>query len=320
MATTAITNSNVCYDNVVLANKIEDILTTQVNLSNYMTIDTSMTEQAGMKKKINVYTADGNVEDLKMGEGNTEDISVSFKTKEYEVGTTQGRFQYFDEQAMTDPMVVETGLQGLAKTMVNDFTAKAIAEMAKATKSISAPCVPDTIADALSMVAAEDELRYTLLINPSDKAQLRIAMGAELKYVEDYIRSGYIGTVYGVPVVATNAVPAGTAYLVNKEAVTLFIKKDTEVEQERDANVRNNLVYIRKVALVALTDEKKLVKITWANPGTGKVDTTGYTLLKTQPADWATNFANYYKLVNNVMTALTATETFATNTFYSKDA
>lgn len=45
------TNSNVCYDNVVLANKIEDILTTQVNLSNYMTIDTSMTEQAGMKKK-----------------------------------------------------------------------------------------------------------------------------------------------------------------------------------------------------------------------------------------------------------------------------
>lgn len=170
------------------------------------------------------------------------------------------------------------------------------------------------------MVAAEDELRYTLLINPSDKAQLRIAMGAELKYVEDYVRSGYIGTVYGVPVVATKAVPAGTAYLVNKEAVTLFIKKDTEVEQQRDANVRNNLVYIRKVALVALTDEKKLVKITWANPGTGKVDTTGYTLLKTQPADWATNFANYYKLVNGVMTALTATETFATNTFYSKNA
>lgn len=274
MATTAITNNNTCYDNVVLANKIEDILTTQVNLSNYMTVDTSMTEQPGMKKKINVYTAEGNVEDLKMGEGNTEDISVSFTTKEYEVGVTQGRFQYFDEQAWTDPMVVETGLQGLAKTMVNDFTAKAIAEMAKAGKVISAPCVADTVADALSMVAAEDELRYSLLINPADKAELRIAMGGELKYVEDYIRSGYIGTVYGVPVVATNAVPQGIAYLVNKEAITLFIKKDTEVKQERDENVRNNLVYIRKVALVALTDEKKLVKILWENPGTGKTDST----------------------------------------------
>lgn len=274
MATTAVTNNNVCYDNVVLANKIEDILTTQVNLSNYMTVDTTMTEQAGMKKKINVYTAEGNVEDLKMGEGNTEDISVSFTTEEHEVGVTQGRFQYFDEQAWTDPMVVETGLQGLAKTMVNDFTKKAIAEMDKSGKVISAPCVPDTIADALSMVAAEDELRYTLLINPADKAQLRIAMGAELKYVEDYIRSGYIGTVYGVPVVATNACPAGTAYLVNKEAVTLFIKKDTEVAQERDENVRNNIVYIRKCALVALTDNKKLVKIKWENPGTGKTDST----------------------------------------------
>lgn len=274
MATTAITNNNVCFENVVMANKINDILTTKVNLSNYMTIDTSMTEQPGMKKKINRYTAEGNVEDLKMGEGNDTDISVSFDSVEYEVGVTQGRFQYFDEQAWTDPMVVETGLQGLAKTMVNDFTDKAIAEMAKAKKVISAPCLPDTIADAISMADTEDELKYTLLINPADKAQMRVAMGAELKYVEDYIRNGYIGTVYGVPVVSCNAVPEGVAYLVNKEAITLFIKKDTEVKTERDENVRNNLVYIRKVALVALTDEKKLVKIEFANPGTGKTDST----------------------------------------------
>jgi len=43
----------------------------------------------------------------------------------------------------------------------------------------------------------------------------------------------------------------------------LFIKKDTEVETERDANIRNNIVYMRKVALVALTDANKIVKITW---------------------------------------------------------
>lgn len=263
MATTAITNSNVVYDNIVLANKFEDILATKVNMSNYMTVDTSMTETAGMKKIINVYTASGNVEDLNMGEGNTEDISVSFTSKEYEVGTTQGRFQYFDEQAMADPAAIEAGLKGLAQTMVNDFTSKAIAEMAKATKTVSGPITPDTVADALSEVASEDELSYTLLINPADKAALRLALGESLKYVEDFVRSGYIGTIYGCPVVASNAVPEDTAYLVNKEAITLFIKKGTEVETERDANVRNNIVYMRKVALVALTDANKIVEITW---------------------------------------------------------
>lgn len=272
MATTAITNSNVCYDNVVLANKFEDILTTKVNMSNYMTVDTSLTEQAGMTKQINVYTAEGNVEDLKMGEGNTEDISVSYETKEYAVGTTQGRFQYFDEQAMTDPMVVESGLKGLAQTMTNDFTAKAIAEMAKATKSVQGPALPDTIADAIAECDTEDELAYTLLVNPADKAQVRVGLSTDLKYVEDYVRKGYIGTIYGVPVVSSNAIPKGTAYLVNKEAITLFIKKNTEVENERDANVRNNIVYMRKVALVALTDENKICKITWGEPVPSKPD------------------------------------------------
>ena len=263
MATSALTNNNQVFDNVVLANEFEDILTTKVNLSNYMTLDTSLSENAGMKKKINVYTATGNVEDLKMGEGNTEDISVSYTTKEYEVGTTQGRFQYFDEQAMTDPMAIESGLKGLAQTMVNDFTDKAIAEMNKATKSVTGVVLADTIADAIAECDTEDELAYTLLVNPKDKAELRVGLNEELKYVEDYVRKGYIGTIYGVPVVSSNAVPKGTAYLVNKNAITLFIKKNTEVETVRDANHRNNEVYMRKVALVALTDDSKICKITW---------------------------------------------------------
>lgn len=265
MATTAITNNNVVYDNVVLANKFDDILTTKVNMSNYMTVDTSLAENAGMTKKINVYTAIGNVEDLKMGEGNSKDISVSFTEKEYKVGTTQGRFQYFDEQAMTDPFAIEAGLKGLAQSMANDFTNKAIAEMAKATKTVTGPALPDTVADAIGECDTEDELAYTLLVNPKDKAQIRVGLATDLKYVEDYVRKGYIGTIYGVPVVSSNAIPKGTAYLMNKEAITLFIKKDTNVANERDENIRNNIVYMRKVAIVALTDENKICKITWSD-------------------------------------------------------
>ena len=255
--------ANQVYDNVVLANKIEDILTTAVDLTSYMTVDTSMTQEAGMKKKINTYKATGDVETLTMGNGNTGDIEVSFATKEYNVETVQGRFQYYDEQAMTDPMVVQAGLEGIAKTMINDFTAKAVAEFDKATLTVQRTGFAFTdIVDAIAKLNTENEDGLFILVGVADLAKFRKELADDLKYSEGFVRTGYVGSVCGVPVIVTKAITNGNIYLASKEAVTLFIKKDTEVEQERDANVRNNKVYIRKVAVVALTDENKVVKLT----------------------------------------------------------
>lgn len=254
---------HVIYENEVLANKITELLTTAVDLSNYMTVDNSLTQNAGMKKVINRYTASGNVEDLAMGEGNTDGIEVAFDPVEYEVGTTQGRFAYFDEQAMTDPMVVDVGLDGLTKTMVNDFTTKAIAEYDKAEMGV----IPesgwdfDVVVDAIAKMDLEDESGLFLLISPTDQAAFRKALKDDLKYVEGFARTGYIGSVCGVPVIVSKAVAANVAYLATRDAITLFVKKATEIEQERDANTRKNTVYARKVAVVALTDATKVVKI-----------------------------------------------------------
>lgn len=251
------------YQNFILANKVSDILTTQVDLNTYMTVDTELAENAGMKKVINTYTATGNVENLAMGEGNTADIEVSFTPTEYTVGTTQGRFKYYDEQEMADPMVVDAGLDGIAKTMVNDFTTKAIAEYEKATLTLAGTAWTfDTVVDAIAKMNLEDETGLFLLISPADQANFRKALKDDLKYVEGFVRTGYIGSVCGVPVIVSKAVAKGKGYLATKDAITLFIKKDTEIEQERDANTRENRVFVRKVALVALTDATKLVKIT----------------------------------------------------------
>lgn len=250
------------YENFVLENKINDILTTAVDLSNYMTLDNQLVENAGMKKIVNKYTATGNVEDLAMGVGNSEDIEVGFVGTEYEVGVTQGRFKYYDEQEMTDPMVVDVGLDGLAKTMVNDFTAKAIAEYDKATLgTIPSAWNFDAVVDAIAKLNLEDEAGLFLLISPKNQAAFRKNLKDDLKYVEGFVRVGYIGSVCGVPVIVSKAVPEDVAYLATREAITLFTKKATEIEQERDANVRENKIYARKVALVALTDATKLVKL-----------------------------------------------------------
>lgn len=258
-------HTHVIYDNFVLENKIEDFLTTKLDLAQYATHDNSLTQSAGMTKVINTYTATGNVEDLKMGEGNSDDIEVSFDTKEYVVGVTQGRFPYYDEEVMTDPMVVDVGLQKLADQMVNDLTAKIVGELDKATiVRYSQTFSFDNIVDAIAAFPAEDVQGLFLLVNKAQVATLRKNLGTSLQYVEDFVRTGYIGTVCGVPVIATNAVTAGTAYLANKEAVTIFTKKGSEIEQERDANLRLNKVYARKVMVVALTDATKAIKLTTA--------------------------------------------------------
>ena len=250
------------YENEILSNKLNDILTTNVDLNNYMTVDTTMVEEAGMKKAINVYTSTGEVEELAMGEGNSGEIEVTFETREYEAKTYQGKFAFYDEQEAQDPMVVDTGLTHSGDIMTNKWTSLAIAEMEKATLAETAEAWSfDVVVDAIAKMNVEDESGLFLLISPADKAAFRKALKDDLSYSEGFVRTGYIGTVAGVPVVVTKAVPAGKGYLATKEAVTVFIKKAAETEYERDADERHNAYYVRKVGIVALTNENKIVKI-----------------------------------------------------------
>lgn len=253
---------HIIYDNFVLENKIENLLKTSVDMNAYVTADYSLAESAGMKKVINKYTATGSVEDLVMGKGNTGEFEVSFTPVEYTVGTTQGKFAYYDEQEMQDPMVVEAGLQALAQSMANDLTDKAIAEFGKASLTIAQDWSFDGIVDAIAKMNVEDEAGLFLIVNPAQKAIIRKNLGEDLKYSEGFARTGYIGSVCGVPVIVSKAVPAGTGFLATKEAVTVFIKKGAEIEPERDADTRKNTIFARKAMVVALTDATKVVKLT----------------------------------------------------------
>ena len=252
-------SNNTIYQNEVLENKYSSILATKLDLQRFMTVDNTLAMNAGMIKKVITKTATGDVDDLQMGEGNTKEISVSTSTVPYTVGTTQGKFVYFDEEAMADPAVVEAGLTGLAESMVNSFVAKAVGEWEQAEEVTCAAFDFDAVVDAIASMNLEDESGLFLLINPEQVAEFRKGLGEELKYSEGFARTGYIGSVCGVPVYISKAI--NDPILASKEAVTLFIKKDSEIEQERDADIRQNRVFARKVALVALTDATKCRKL-----------------------------------------------------------
>ena len=79
--------------------------------------------------------------------------------------------------------------------------------------------------------------------------------------------------------------------IATKLAVTLFNKKGTEVEQEREGNIRRNTVYSRKYYLAAMTNEAKAVKII-----TGSAAVTTDTTVSSDKTYYAASGIGYVKV------------------------
>lgn len=263
------------YRNFVLENKMNELLETGLNAVNFMTVDNSLNAAPGMIKKIHKYIYEGKVERLGVGQGNTEFGKVTYVSEAYEVEVAQEKFAYRDEEFMQDPMIVDAGLVGMSKTMINDMNAKFFDELAKGTLEHTIPTAQaltyDAIVDAVEKLSVQDQVIGG--VNVEDESGLIILVGADLRADlrkdDDFVRAnqgailftGQIGTICGIPVVHSRKVPANTCYVFTKEAVTLFTKKDSEIEQKRIPDTRTNEVYARKVNLVALTDDTKVIRI-----------------------------------------------------------
>lgn len=259
--------ANVLQDRKVIEDRIKDILETSLDTVQLMTIDNDLVENAGMVKAINTYEYQGAVEAVAEGATNTTRGKVVFTEKEYRVQVKQQVFDYTDEQYMKDPMVVEVGAKGMATTMKNDMNSDFFTEIHKTTTlHTDTTFTYDTIVDAIEKMNVEDEAGLFLLIGNDLKAVIRKDPDFKASRLGEMLYTGQIGSICGVPVIVSKKTPANTAYLATKEAVTLFMKKSSELESDRDKEKRINTEIGRKVCLVALTDATKAVKIT-INPG-----------------------------------------------------
>lgn len=262
----ALNHTHQAYPNYVLEKEIEDQYNSHLDLMRFCSVDNSLVGVAGDTKKIRVYSATNATEKLAMGEGNTLNIEVKYDENERTILLAQNRFPYYDEELMRDPMVVDTGVRHMTTDMFNTTQADIFAEFNKATQTVALSGADyfGAFVDAVAMLPGEnqEEREVFAFVHPNDKAAIRKALKDDLKYVEAYVRSGYIGTVAGVNLYVKQDAVEGTICGGTKKAVTYFNKKGVEVEQERDANIRLNEIYSRKYYLVALTDERECFKIT----------------------------------------------------------
>ena len=228
--------ANTCYDNFFLSNEIEDQYQSHLDLQQFCTVDNNLTGVAGMVRKIHKYKATDGTEKLTMGNGNTKTIEAGYTEKEYRIQMAQNRFQYYDEEAMTDPMVITTGTRHAGTDMFNTVNADIFGAFNEATMTI-------------------------------------------------------VTTVGGINIYTKKNAETGKVVIATKEAVTLFNKKGTEVEQEREGNIRRNTVYSRKYYLAAMTNEAKAVKII-----TGSAAVTADTTVSSDKTYYAASGIGYVKV------------------------
>ena len=254
--------ANTVFANKVIEAKAKDLLTTAVNTRNLMTVDNSLAQEAGMTKTINVYTYSGEAEELGVGEGNTNRGSITYEGTDYTVKMVQQAFDYADEDFMKDNTIVDSMLKGANQVMVNKMTADFITEAKKATLShtLTGALTYDAIVDAIAKLNVENESGLFIVIPNAWKADLRKDEDYKSARMGEVIYNGQVGTICGIPVVATKALE-DVAFVMSKEAVKLFMKKDVEVEQERDADKRTNSVYLRSAYIVALVDATQICKL-----------------------------------------------------------
>ena len=251
--------ANTVYDKKIIETVAKEQLITAVNTRALMNVDTSLAEESGMTKVINVYAYTGAAEELGAGEGNSTRGSVAPTTAEYKVKRVQANFDYTDEDFHADNAVVDFGVKGATTELKNKMNADFAAECAKATLKVAGALSYDTIVDAIAELNVEDESGIFVVIPNEQKAALRKDEDYKTARQGEVIYNGQVGTVCGIPVIASKQF--SDPYVMTKDAVKLFIKQDVEAGTERDEDTCENSVYVRAFYICALVDATKICKI-----------------------------------------------------------
>ena len=257
--------ANTVFENKVIEAKAKDLLTTAINTRSLMTVDNTLTETAGMTKTINTYTYEGTAEELAAGAKNTNRGKIAYVGTDYTVKRVQQVFDYLDDDFMKDDTIVDNMLKGANQVMVNKMTADFITEVQKATlghEFTGAAFSYDAAVDGISTLNIEDESKVFILAPLSWKADLRKDEDFKAARMGEVIYTGQTHTLCGVPVIFTAALnEVNNGFVMTPEAVKLFMKKDVEVEQDRDKEAAQNTVILRTYYICALADATKICRL-----------------------------------------------------------
>ncbi len=264
----------------VMSDMIEAIVEAKIVASPYAKIDTTLKGEEGDSMTVTRYGYIGDA--VEVGEGEEIPMSeLNATSVKYTIKKSAKGVPISDESVLSahgDP-IGEINRQlaaSIAQKMDNDvldelYTAKRIF----VTNDIISY---NGIVDVVDLFKEEKdgETEKVMFVHPNQKTQLRkdVNFLSADKYKDNVMVSGEFGKIAGVKLVSSRKVKHEGGYFYNpivmlaiddeqtmtkEAAITIFIKRDTNVETERKSRTRTTEITVDKMYVTALTDETKVV-------------------------------------------------------------
>lgn len=264
----------------VMADMISAKIEKKIVVAPFAAIDTSLVGVPGNTITVPKYGYIGNADDIAEG-ASCETVKLSASTETVAVKKAMKAVEITDEAVLSgygNP-VGEANNQ-LAKAIASKVDADAMAALLGATLTHDATAKQisyEVIVDAIDKFDEETNTQKVMFVNPKQVTQLRKDQNfiSADKYPGNVVMTGEIGTIANCRIVPSKkvALDSGSAYYTcpivklnfdaetedEASAITVYLKKDTTVEAERDTLARKSDISADKHYAVALTDESKVV-------------------------------------------------------------
>ncbi|KZR58964.1 N4-gp56 family major capsid protein [Pseudobacillus badius] len=255
----------------VLKDMISAELDKAIRFAPLARVDRTLQGQAGNTVTVPRFEYIGDAEDVAEGVAMGTAV-LTTSTQQATIKKAGKAVELTDESVLSgygDP-VGEAGKQlrmSIANKIDNDALA-ALATTALIHNEAGNTLTVDAVEAAQDIFNDEDQEDMVLICSPKAAAQLRKdAAGAWTRQSDlgdRILVTGAFGEVLGAQVVRSNKLDDKTAYLVKRGALAIYMKRDVEVETDRDILAKTTVISADEHYGVVLEDESKAVKIVLA--------------------------------------------------------
>lgn len=276
---TGTTTLNKLIDPEVMAPMISAKIASAIVATPFAKIDTTLVGEPGSSIKVPKYIYIGDAEDL--AEGVTADkTQLTTTSATYTVKKAVKQVELTDEAVLSgygNP-VGETNAQ-LAKSIASKVDNDVMAQLKGAQLGYNGAETGisyDEVVNAIDVLNEEENVEKVMFIHPKQVSQLRKDTNfiSNDKYPGNVIMRGEIGMIANTRIVPSKkAVNDAGTYFLNPivelrpesqtgdetAAVTIFLKRDVNLETQRELGNYTTLIGADEHYVAALTDESKVV-------------------------------------------------------------
>jgi N4-gp56 family major capsid protein len=265
----ALTTTSNLVDPQVMAEMISATLTDSIRFAPLANVDRTLVGRPGSSVTVPKFNYIGDANDVAEGAAiNLELLTAA--SEAFSIKKAGKGVELSDEAVLSgygDPIGEATNQLRMAIAAKADNDA--LAALATTTINYAAPDFSVSSIDAAQGIFNdEDQAPMVLVINPEDAAELRASAAGQWERASELgdqiLVSGAFGAVLGAQVVRSRKLAKGTAYLVKQGALGLYLKRDVQVESDRDIVRKTTVITADQHYGVHLYDESKAIKISVA--------------------------------------------------------